>query len=141
MMTLAVWHAAYGLLLAAPLYHVTILPTLGSQSGLYSYAYGINDSGQIVGMSDTDNFEEHAFVYAGGTMHDLGTLGGSYSAAYAISNNGTVVGSSSLADESRPRFCFSRWADAGFGDTWRPLQQRFRRQQSWPDRRRSGHGP
>ena len=39
----------------------------------YSYAYAINDWGEIVGMSSTTN-GQHAFLYANGTMLDLNDL-------------------------------------------------------------------
>lgn len=71
----------------------------------HSYAYGINDSGVIVGESDIGagphTGETHAFQYvgvpgAGGVMYDLGTLvpdgSGFDSGARAINNNGQIVG-------------------------------------------------
>jgi probable HAF family extracellular repeat protein len=72
------------------------LGTLGgiSSSGINSWAYGVNDSGQIVGKSTTlPNFHEHAFLYSGtpgvdGMMHYLGFSG--YGAD--INNSGHIVG-------------------------------------------------
>jgi probable HAF family extracellular repeat protein len=59
-----------------------------------SVAYGINDSGQVVGESYTSG-GWHAFLYEDGQMQDLGTLpGGTYSVAYGINDSGQVVGSS-----------------------------------------------
>ncbi|HKI16637.1 MAG TPA: hypothetical protein VKA15_02100 [Isosphaeraceae bacterium] len=49
----------------------TDLGTLGGQS---SYASGINDTGTIVGTSQTTSGESHAFVFQNGRMTDLGTL-------------------------------------------------------------------
>src|SRR4051812_26533463 len=43
---------------------------LGTLGGTYSTAYGINDSGQVVGYSRTNDGYEHAFLYDG-TMHDI----------------------------------------------------------------------
>ena len=73
-----------------------------------SYAYGINDLGQIVGSSDTAGWYDsvggymhsvHAFLSNGsGPMQDLGTLGGRNSHAHGINNNGQVVGSSGTSD-------------------------------------------
>jgi len=70
-------------------YTITDLGTLG---GTRSWAYGINDKGQVVGGSYiNDGPDYHAFLYDG-TMHDLGTLGGSQSMALGINDNGQVVG-------------------------------------------------
>jgi probable HAF family extracellular repeat protein len=65
---------------------------LGTLGGSYSYAYGINDSGQVVGYSRTAGGLDHAFMWSGGTMTDLGTLGGTYSRAYGINSSGKIVG-------------------------------------------------
>ena len=55
---------------------------LGTLGGLESFAYRINDSGQVVGVADTSSGVEHAFLYSNGTMNDLGMLpGGSRSIA------------------------------------------------------------
>lgn len=81
---------------------VTDLGTLG---GAESIAWGINDSGQVVGQSDVAGGSfPHAFLYTpnqggtGGTMTDLGSLSpldqqfdGS-SIAYGINDSGQVVG-------------------------------------------------
>ena len=44
------------------------LETLG---GSYSFAFGINERGEIVGESDTAEGDTHAFVIRGGVMIDL----------------------------------------------------------------------
>lgn len=72
-------------------YSVTDLGTLG---GSGSEAYGINNSGQVVGRARTASNEEHAFLYSAGVMTDLGSLGGGYSLAHDINNSGQVVGMS-----------------------------------------------
>ena len=78
------------LTLILPAYYVK---DLGSLGGSYTYAYGVNNSGQVVGESGTLSGSGHAFLYGGGMMTDLGTLGGSFSsAAQAINNSGQVVG-------------------------------------------------
>lgn len=71
---------------------------LGTLGGYNSVAYGINDSGQIVGTSDVAGVR-HAFLWKprDRRMTDLGTLGGDYSTAFAINNLGVVVGESDTA--------------------------------------------
>ena len=62
------------------------LGTLGGSSG----AYGINNSGQVVGYTGSPN---HAFLWdSTNGMIDLGTLGGDSSDSQAINNAGQVVG-------------------------------------------------
>src|SRR2546422_9386391 len=59
--------------IAGPVYQVIDLGTLGSGP---SYAYGINNSGQVVGCFDTsDGLLRHAFSYSYASMQDLVTLG------------------------------------------------------------------
>lgn len=76
---------------AAVTYSVTDLGTLG---GSASEAYGVNNSGQVVGWARTASGEQHAFLYSAGTMTDLGSLGGGSSLAHGINNSGQVVGES-----------------------------------------------
>ncbi len=47
---------------------------LGTLGGRYSLAYGINDSGQVVGYSETLDGSAHATIWNGTTPTDLGTL-------------------------------------------------------------------
>ena len=80
---------------------ITDLGTL--PGGHRSYAYDINDRGQVVGSRSMASGESHAFLWESrrGTGHwrrggrkDLGTLGGALAQASAINNRGQVVGSS-----------------------------------------------
>ena len=75
----------------------TAITDLGTLGGISGTANGINDSGQVVGGSNTTNDEaSHATLWANGGAVDLGTLaGGSSSYAYNLNNNGQIVGSSS----------------------------------------------
>ena len=74
----------------------TDLGTLGSEE-LHSWGYDINDSGEKVGFSETDNGPIHAFL-SGSGMQDLGTLpGGDWSKAYAINNSTKVLGEAGTA--------------------------------------------
>jgi probable HAF family extracellular repeat protein len=79
-------------------YSNNIMTDLGTlPGGSYSRANAVNDSGVIVGESDTlvgAGLPIHAFVCANGpgSMQDLGTLGGSESSANAINSAGRVVG-------------------------------------------------
>lgn len=61
-----------------------------------TYAYAINEIGQVVGKSGVDGDLEtfyHAVRFAGGTLRDLGTLPrGSTSFALGINNWGQIVG-------------------------------------------------
>ena len=91
MLTLLIGSAAFptNVLATAP-YTLTDLGTLGGNS---SFAYAINEVGQVIGYSTiAGSQQQHAFVWESGVMTDLGTLGGSYSGAFAINEAGQVIG-------------------------------------------------
>lgn len=71
------------------------LGSLGGD-GLFGgiYAAGLNNTGQVVGVSDTTNDASfHGFLWQGGHITDLQTLpGDAYSVATAISDRGVVLG-------------------------------------------------
>ncbi len=75
---------------------------LGTLGGTNSFAYGINDSGQIVGSSDIGNNTgiggSHAFLYNDGSLTDLKSLiatdsGWTLNTATAINDGGQIIGS------------------------------------------------
>jgi probable HAF family extracellular repeat protein len=74
------------------LYSGGVMTGLGILPGYQlSRAFGINNSGQIVGYNY--NGIAHAFIYSKGTMTDLGTLpGGETTYGYAINDYGEVTG-------------------------------------------------
>lgn len=78
---------------SAESYSYTSLGTLG---GSGSWAYDINNAGQVAGRSNTtDNSAVHATLWSGEAMTDLGALGGyANSIAYGINDAGSVVGRS-----------------------------------------------
>jgi probable HAF family extracellular repeat protein len=82
-------------------YDIELLGTLG---GTRSWAYGINDLGQVVGESITSDGYKHAFLWENGSIVDLGILGEgtvygtniyNVSCARSINNMGQIVGYSS----------------------------------------------
>jgi probable HAF family extracellular repeat protein len=67
--------------------------TLPIPAGTYGQAYGINNSGQVVGSySDSMYTSTHAFLYGGGKMTDLGSLGRNFTVPRAVNDSGQVVG-------------------------------------------------
>ena len=119
-------------------YTITDLGTLGGQE---SWAYGINDGGQVAGYAYlAGNSGYHAFLYSGGVMQDLGALGGSgnYSIARAINDSGKVAGFAYLSVDVYHAFLYSgsglqdlgtlggSWSDAfGINDSGRVVGRSF----------------
>lgn len=92
----AFFTAAFASGAGAQSYVVTDLGTLNSNGLLASFAYGVNDSGTIVGNSNVRSASDYnAFSYANGAIKNLGTLGnGADSEATGVNNSGVVVGDS-----------------------------------------------
>jgi probable HAF family extracellular repeat protein len=105
--------AAIAMAQPAPRYRITDLGTLG---GTYSYAYGINNFGQVSGGAATKNqtggLSQTAFLSYGGRTIDLGTLGGSQcpncnseTAGTSASGVSAVISEISKADPNGEDFC------------------------------------
>ncbi len=96
----------------------TGIQTLGTlPGGSSSTARGINETGQVVGESNTPGGQTHAFLY-NGKMADLGTLGGNLSIAYEVNDAGKVVGYSRLNNNgiNPPYHAFLYTANTGMND-------------------------
>jgi probable HAF family extracellular repeat protein len=68
--------------------------------GNYSFARGINDAGEVTGLSTLppDDSLNHGFLWRNGAMTDLGTLNGDpCSDSLSVNSNGQVVGASQSA--------------------------------------------
>src|SRR5207244_8476008 len=82
--------------------HGGALTDLGTLAGGSSFAYGINESGAIVGYSWSDSADNaRAFVYRDGMLLDLNALipagaGWELLEAYGINDAGEIVGSGLL---------------------------------------------
>lgn len=73
--------------------------------GLSSFAYGINDRGEVVGESQNGGIDlatgfwiARGFEWRNGKMTELDTLGGTQSLAAAINNRGLIAGTSLSSD-------------------------------------------
>ncbi len=79
------------------LYSGGVMEDLGTL-GRWGEAYGINASGQVVGINQIDTIEPplyigyHAFLHSGGVMQDLSSLDERSSFTYGINASGLVVG-------------------------------------------------
>lgn len=84
------------------MYSGGVYTSLGTLGGTASGAWGINNSGTIVGMSNigadpANVLKAHAFKYSGGVMTDLGTNApDGYSRAHGINAAGESVGRGSV---------------------------------------------
>jgi len=73
------------------MFHEEVLHNLGSLGGPFCAPYCVNDSGVVVGVSFTQKYENHAFLWRDGTMIDLFPKL-HYSVATAINERSDVVG-------------------------------------------------
>jgi probable HAF family extracellular repeat protein len=81
---------------------------LGHLGGGKTYAYGINNLGQIVGESYINSTTSHAFLWQSGQMQNLGALnGGVRTMPTSINNLGQVVGASFSGDGTASAFIWT----------------------------------
>lgn len=100
----------------AYLYSNGTVQSLGHLGGGISAAWGVNNSGQVVGQSVDSQQHYYAFVYSNGAMSSLGALGGINSAATAINNSGQISGSANLAgDQKSHAFLYANGAMQDLG--------------------------
>jgi probable HAF family extracellular repeat protein len=98
------------------LYSNGTMTNLGALGGSESFAFGINDSGQVVGFADASSGQSYAFLYSNGTMAQLGTLPGDLnSEAAGINDSGQVVGDSG-SNAGYQAFLYSNGTMTGFGN-------------------------
>jgi probable HAF family extracellular repeat protein len=85
---------------APQLPHYTVID-LGTLGGTFSIAFGVNDQGQIDGLSTTPGDQvTHGFVLENGVMTDMGTLGGPNS--QALFGPGEAAQATGLAENGIP---------------------------------------
>lgn len=99
---------AYSEAVAGPVYVVTDLGDIG---GGYTTAYGVNDSGQVVGKSrvtNDANSAEHAFLYSNGQITDIHQLGTFNSVGLAINDQGQVTGQYDAGGSSERSFIYAK---------------------------------
>lgn len=74
---------------------------LGSLGGSSAIAYGINDSGSVVGWAETAGGTQNAFLSANGAFQNLALPSSSDSYAYGINASGTVAGNSVIDGQTQ----------------------------------------
>jgi len=71
---------------------------LGTLGGEWSEAYAMNDSGQVIGMSQTANGDDHAFLYSNGQMTDLYPLNSLRGMPMGINSAGQIAAGAVATD-------------------------------------------
>jgi len=87
-------------------YHYVDLGTLG---GRYSWGNGINNWGQVAGVSETENGEFRGFLWNGKKMKNLGSFDEDViSGAWSINDRGQAAGFTVNADDQRRAVAWDR---------------------------------
>ena len=94
-------HGAASAFTWSPATGMTPLVPTGSGWG-DTYAFSINNGGQIAGVAINSANEARAVVWESGTMRELGVLAGGYSVALGNNNFGYVVGYSRTTASGMP---------------------------------------
>ncbi len=71
-----------------------------------SFAYDLNDLGEVVGTASAGARSRHAFRFRDGALEDLGTFGGDRSVGRGINNYGEVVGRAQDEDGTYHAFLY-----------------------------------
>jgi probable HAF family extracellular repeat protein len=86
-----------------------VVTDLGTMGGTFSIAFGINDKGQIDGLSTTPGDQvTHGFFLENGVMKDMGTLGGPNSQAFfgpSEAPQATGLAENGIPDPNGEDFC------------------------------------
>jgi probable HAF family extracellular repeat protein len=88
--------------------------------GTYSSAYGINNSGQVAGVSNAAGSSDHAVLWDEGSIQDLlpqPYVTAGISRAYGINNKGQVVGVASFSFRLDHAFLWSNGTRQAIGGT------------------------
>ena len=92
---------------AAPAQQYTLVQ-LGTFGGTNSFAYSVNNSGQVAGEANLPgDLSTHAFLYDNGSKIDLGALGGNLSKAYSLNDSGQLTGDAELPNLRFHAFLYS----------------------------------
>ena len=91
-----------------PVYNYTTLDDPSAGSGGATFAFGINDAGQIVGFYQDSLSHQHGFLYSGGTYTAIDDpLGTNGTVATGINNAGQIVGNYSDSSFAHHGFFFN----------------------------------